>query len=208
MGRRARGPWTRFGVFAAADEQGRYLAWDVPEQVYKTLATQPAQQVDFNAARNEGSVTVLLDPSRGELFALLDRMPTLMERIEQGGVVGYLIIALGLLGLLVALYQMLRLLRTELGIRQQLLQVTTIDEKNPLGRVLGAVQCFERKDKEELNDQLELCVDEAILKELPWNRAGAEFPQASCGGCTSTGLAWNRGWHDCHLSEYHAVRDQ
>ena len=55
---------------------------------------------------NEGPAAMAIDPTRGQLLGLLIQTPNLMERIQQGGYVGYTIIAMGLTGLIVALWRM------------------------------------------------------------------------------------------------------
>lgn len=168
----------RFGVFSALNAKGEYLAWDVAQQSLLTLATQPEHRVDAAGVANADAVSVLIDPSRGELFALLDRMPSLMERIDQGGKVGYFIIALGVCGLLVALVQIVRLLMTELGVRKQLNNAEQLSESNPLGRVLKAANDKSQgaeKGNEVSQETLEMHIDEAILKELPKIEQGQSF---------------------------------
>lgn len=154
----------RVGTFAAATDDGRFLSWNLQQQALTVLPTQPAsgyQQavVDYqNGLTNE----VLVDPSRGQLFSLLDRMPKLLDRLHQGGEVGYLIMGLGVIGLLVALWQMIKMTVTEFKVKRQLSVPTQLKANNPLGRVLQAVS------RSGLSlDQLELKVDEAILKEVP-----------------------------------------
>jgi biopolymer transport protein ExbB len=173
LGQEVKQTVTRYGVFAATSEQGEYLAWDVPGQILKTLKTQPAHQVDSDAIADD-SVTVLLDPTRGELFALLDRLPTLMQRIEQGGLVGYVIISLGLLGILIAVYQLIRLAVAEMGVRKQLGSNDGYELTNPLGRVLTSIEEFDTKAASDDNT-VEMRVDEAILKELPKIEQGQSF---------------------------------
>lgn len=154
----------RVGTFAAATADGRFLAWDLQLQQLTELTTQPnkgAQQAVVDYQNGVGS-EVLIDPSRGQLFALLDRMPKLAERIHQGGEVGYLIIGLGIIGLIVALWQMLMMVFTEIKVKKQLSQPTNLMANNPLGRVLQAVS----RSKLGL-EQLEMKVDELILKEVP-----------------------------------------
>ncbi|MCP4595283.1 MotA/TolQ/ExbB proton channel family protein [Neptuniibacter sp.] len=154
----------RVGPFAAATADGRFLGWDLQQQQLAVLPTQPgpSSQQDMAQYQRGENTDVLIDPSRGQLFMLLDRMPKLSERLHQGGEVGYLIIGLGVIGLLVALYQMLRMTITELQVRKQLSQPAQLEDNNPLGRVLQAVS------HSGLGlDQLELKVDEVILKELP-----------------------------------------
>lgn len=161
---------TRFGVFSSITSDGDYLAWDIPQQKLKVLATQP-ESIAFNGMQGDSAV-VLMDPSRGELFALLDRMPTLLQRIEQGGTVGYFIISLGVLGVLVAVYQIARLLLTEVGVRQQMSSQSVLKSNNPLGRVLSAVKDTTSSMDD---DKIEMRVDEAILKELPKIEQGQSF---------------------------------
>jgi len=167
----------RFGVFSAASVQGDYLAWDVVQQKLTTLATQPSSSAKSNLlAFSQGEErSVLLDPSRGELFALLDRMPSIVDRIKQGGEVGFLIILLGVIGIIAALFQLFRLLQNEIGVRKQLSQASQPSKDNPLGRVLLSASTVEKKSSETTDDQLELRVDEAILHELPLIEQGQNF---------------------------------
>jgi biopolymer transport protein ExbB len=167
----------RFGVFSAASMQGDYLAWDVVQQQLTTLSTQPSSSAKSNLLAffhgEEGAI--LLDPSRGELFALLDRMPSVADRIKQGGEVGFLIIILGVIGIMVALFQLWRLLQNEIGVKKQLRQLSQLSKNNPLGRVLLSAHNTESSSGETTDDQLELKVDEAILHELPLIEQGQNF---------------------------------
>jgi len=174
---------TRYGMFAATNHAGDYLHWDVAQQRLIHLSTQPSASArasahDFIVGRGE---SVLLDPTRGELLALLDRMPSLVERIKQSGEVGFIIIVLGVIGLLIALLQMLRLLRTELRVRSQLKNTAEPNSGNPLGRVLLSAreltQLQEPSSGQAVTtiEQLELKVDEAIIKEIPAIEQGHSF---------------------------------
>ncbi|KZX77105.1 hypothetical protein A3715_11545 [Oleiphilus sp. HI0009] len=162
----------RIGTFSAMDERGNYLAWDLSKQQLSELPTQPSETFSQIPQLDTAiPTTLLIDPTRGELFALLDREPTLQERIAQGGNIGYIIIALGLIGLLIGLYQLLKLLKAELGVRKQL-QSQDLRQDNPLGRVLHAVKSA---DVENDNDALELKVDEAVMAELANLEQGQSF---------------------------------
>ncbi|MGB5211827.1 MAG: MotA/TolQ/ExbB proton channel family protein, partial [Gammaproteobacteria bacterium] len=92
----------------------------------------------------------------------LIQAPSLPERIDQGGVVGYVIIGLGIIGLLIALWRLLLLSGISSGMRKQL-KSSEASEKNPLGRILKVY------DDNRMNDTetLELKLDEAILREAP-----------------------------------------
>lgn len=160
---------TRFGVFSAAAED-LYLQWDAEQQTLAALPTQPRQAASQLEAYASGTAAqVTIDPSRGQLFMLLDREPRLLERIQQGGNVGYLILALGALGLLVSLYQVLRMVMSEIKVAAQLRRPEKLSVKNALGRVLLAAQ------QTGSAEQRELKVDEAILQELPGIERGQSF---------------------------------
>jgi biopolymer transport protein ExbB len=103
-----------------------------------------------------------VDPSRGSLLGLLIQAPSLKERIDQGGVVGYVIIGLGLIGVLIAVWRYLSLTISGSKIRSQLKSATP-NAGNALGRILGVYH--DNKDID--TETLELKLDEAILKEAP-----------------------------------------
>jgi biopolymer transport protein ExbB len=105
--------------------------------------------------------TLVVDPSRGNLLALLAQTPDLKARIAQGGLVGYIILALGGMGLVVALWKLITTLKIELSVRIQLRRSDQADSGNPLGRVLAAGRAGRTTDETELR------VDEALLKEAP-----------------------------------------
>ncbi|MGB5250532.1 MAG: MotA/TolQ/ExbB proton channel family protein [Gammaproteobacteria bacterium] len=145
----------------------RFLTYDTETGSIKELARQPQDRfraaIDdlFNATPPE-IVNSAVDPSRGSLLGLLIQAPSLPERIDQGGVVGYVIIGLGIIGLLIALWRLLLLSGISSGMRKQL-KSSEASEKNPLGRILKVY------DDNRMNDTetLELKLDEAILREAP-----------------------------------------
>ena len=145
----------------------RFLTYDTETGSIKELARQPQDRfraaIDdlFNATPPE-IVNSAVDPSRGSLLGLLIQAPSLPERIDQGGVVGYVIIGLGIIGLLIALWRLLLLSGISAGMRKQL-KSSEASEKNPLGRILKVY------DDNRMNDTetLELKLDEAILREAP-----------------------------------------
>lgn len=164
-------PVIRAGLFAAATTQGHFLNWDAKRQSLIELPTQPsraARQALEDYARGE-STEFLLDPGRGQLFELLARKPKLLDRIRQGAEVGYLILTLGGIGLLIALWQLTRMLITEAGVQRQLKHPSRPQDNNPLGRVMLAAASAHQ------SAQAELRVDEAILKELPKLEQGQSF---------------------------------
>lgn len=156
----------RIGVFnlIAGD---RYLNYVPDTQTIQELPRQPQARFRsmaedlFDASPNT-NVAAAIDPGRGSLLALLIQEPSLGERIGQGGAVGYVIIFLGVIGLLMALVRWLYLGAVGGRIRAQL-KVEEAREDNPLGRILAVYRANSDADTE----TLELKLDEAILREVP-----------------------------------------
>jgi len=157
---------TRVGLFNAL-AQGQYLNYQTETGRFVVLARQPAQSESQLATHlgigNEHGGNLAVDPTRGVLLSLLVETPDLPERIHQGGIVGYVILALGFLGLIIVVIRLIYLALTGRAIRQQLSHPTSPSQKNPLGRILAVAA--ENPDAEPGN--LELQIDEAILRELP-----------------------------------------
>jgi len=154
----------RIGTFTAVTEQGEYLHYQTEQSALQVLPKQPSAEAQQQAAAyvaGNGQV-MLTDPTRGQMLALLDQVPTLQERIEQGGYVGYVILALGAIGLLVAAWRLMVLLVVESKVRLQLKRLQKLSARNPLGRVLGSAE-----NSDLPFEQLEMVVDEAILREAP-----------------------------------------
>jgi biopolymer transport protein ExbB len=114
------------------------------------------------AARPGTTVSFGIDPTRGSLLSLLVQAPNLRERIAQGGLIGYLIIALGALALLIAAERLIVLGLAGRKVQGQLKSDQARDN-NPLGRVLLAAEQNPGADLE----TLELKMGEAILREVP-----------------------------------------
>ena len=158
-------PVVRVGPFNAVS-QGVYLNY-VPETgKLGELARQPASRHLATVAELETShgevVGFALDPSSGSILNKLIQAPTMEERIEQGGPVGYVIIALGVIGMILSFYRMAYLWVVGGKMRRQLGR-NEADPGNPLGRVLGVYDDHRDSDLE----TIELKLDEAIMKETP-----------------------------------------
>lgn len=156
---------TRVGPFVAVSD-GAYLRY-VSGIGLKKLARQPggdAQEMAAAlAAADEGLVRMAIDPTLGKYLSLLSEKPTLIERIQQGGYIGYLTIVLGVVGLLIAMVQFVRLVGIDASVRRQLKDVVHPSASNPLGRVLKAAGDADLEDAEDLERKL----DEAVLREVP-----------------------------------------
>ena len=155
----------RVGVFNAITEN--FFLQFVPDtQSLQVLARQPARRYQSMAkdlfALDAGYTTMAVDPSRGQILSLLIQAPGLAERINQGGLVGYFIIFIGLLGLALSLWRLLILRQQGQAINQQL-TTDIVSQDNALGRILSVHNEHDAMDTE----SLELKIDEAILKEVP-----------------------------------------
>lgn len=155
----------RIGSFNAISE-GQYLQF-LPEQgKLAELGRQPAGRYlsmaeDFEE-ETEGIIEMAIDPSRGSILALLIQTPSLRERVDQGGFVGYMIIVLAMVGLALVGERMYSLLRIDMAVKAQM-RSDTPDRSNPLGHVLAAYHDNRDADVE----TMELKLDEAILQATP-----------------------------------------
>tara|TARA_R110000824_G_scaffold401758_1_gene614972 strand:- start:13870 stop:15216 length:1347 start_codon:yes stop_codon:yes gene_type:complete len=105
-----------------------------------------------------------VDPTQGSVLEALAQQPSLWERFQQGGYVGYVVVALGILGLIIGLGQYLYLVLVSLRVNRQRQSLSQLKPNNPLGRVLLR---FEGMDKHQTPEALEARLDEAVLAELP-----------------------------------------
>lgn len=160
----------RIGVFNLVGG-GRYLRF-LPET---GTIVEPGSQPMFGHQKmlvelekaESGVVPVLVDPTRGTILALLRQTPDLMTRVRQGGPVGYVIIALGIIGFGIVLERLIVLSRLGRGVKRQL-KNRKPDSRNPLGRILTVYEENPGCDMETLGFKL----DEAILREIPGIQRG------------------------------------
>ncbi len=162
----------RIGSFNLVSD-GQYYQY-VPETARVVEFGRQPNRRYMDGASNIASATDIIpftiDPTRGQLMALLVQAPNLKERVEQGGVIGYLIISLGIVALVIALYRLVVLSIIGRKIRSQLQKLEEPGD-NPLGRVLKIYQSSPQWDTE----VLELKLGEAILRELPKINRGLGF---------------------------------
>ena len=156
----------RIGSFNLISE-GEYVAYDIENQVIKELPKQPeARFVDSAgelADASSGFVPFALDPTRGQLLALQIQVPTIEERVHQGGLPGYVIISLGIVAVIIAVAKFITLTLTGMKVSSQAKDAGSPDGGNPLGRIINVYRENEGVDSE----TLQLKIDEAILKEQP-----------------------------------------
>jgi biopolymer transport protein ExbB len=164
----------RVGAFNLVSDNG-YLQYNSNEGTISELLRQPEGRYlgtasDMMNAGSGESVTFGLDVTRGSILGLLVESPTFRDRIEQGGIVGYCIIALGIVGLLIAFWRLIGLSGDSRRVAAQLKRDTASTD-NPLGRVLAAYESNQAADTE----TIELKLSEAALKEMPGLTRGLLF---------------------------------
>ena len=158
----------RVGTFnVVSGNGGQYLNWKTERQKLVELPRQPAGRYvsasgSFVNAEPGTREDFWVDPSGGTLLSLLLQAPDLRERINQGGVIGYIIIGLGIFALLLTLERLITLGITTMKVNRQAKRDTP-DPGNPLGRVMQVYQENRHKDSE----TLELKLGESIAQESP-----------------------------------------
>ncbi len=167
-------PVVRVGVFNIVFEDG-YLKYDSTTTNVSELQRQPEQSRYTNSTADmldatSGPVTFGLDVTRGGILELLVESPTVGERINQGGIVGYCIIVLGFIGLLIGIWRWFGLTSDSRKVTAQL-KKDSASTDNPLGRVLAAYESNRNADTE----TIELKLSEAALKEMPGLTKGLLF---------------------------------
>ena len=155
----------RVGVFTAANgdaflrylpETGALVQPDrQPAGHWRSLAS------DLSAA-SSGVLPMAVDPSGGDLLRSLAGQPTFMERVAQGHTVGWLIVVLGIFGLLIILERGAYLVMIGNKISAQM-NSSKADLSNPLGRILSVFNESKADDAETLG----LRLDESLLRERP-----------------------------------------
>lgn len=150
---------------------GAYLTFDGSK--IQELARQPSDHLAGALAlqnASSGMVDFGIDPTGpagGQLLTALIDTPTLVERWHQGGSVGYVITAVGVIGLLLGLFRIVVLLGMSAKVKAQL-KSDRANTNNPLGRVLKVAEENKNVDTE----TLELKLEEAVLKERPSIESG------------------------------------
>jgi biopolymer transport protein ExbB len=161
----------RIGTFNLVGEQG-YLIYDSQDQIVQPLGRQPDGYLVDSAedllAAKSGTIAFYADPSSGGILGLLKEKATMMERYHAGGVVGYVITVMLAIGLLIGLYKIITLTVIAGKMRSQLKNPGNPSASNPLGRILAVYKDNKGADTE----NLELKLDEAILRELPSIESG------------------------------------
>jgi biopolymer transport protein ExbB len=128
------------------------------------IGRQPAPKyvdtVDDLESAEDGLVRFAIDPARGQILALLVSTPSMRERIDFGGSIGYAIILLGSLTFIFGVVRLGYVVSVSRKVSAQK-NSSAPNEDNPLGRVLKIYADNPSLDTE----TLELKLEEQVLKE-------------------------------------------
>ncbi|MCH8263930.1 MAG: MotA/TolQ/ExbB proton channel family protein [Proteobacteria bacterium] len=160
---------TRIGAFNAISE-GDYLSYNGAIGHLQVLPKQPSAAIVAAALRLESATSGLtkvgIDPTGGvggQVLANLVNFPSAQEQVQaNAGVIGNIIIAVGIIGMILGFYRLLVLSLVSIKVRNQLKSDKPV-KNNPLGRVLLVAEANPSSDTE----TLELKLGEAILHETP-----------------------------------------
>lgn len=155
----------RVGAFNLAAD-GKYLVYQSATNQIIELPRQPQGKflgmIEDLEEMNTGYSAFGLDPSRGTILSMLVQAPSFSERIQQGGLVGYVILSLLALGLVMVAERMFTLNKEGKKMQEQL-KSDDINTDNPIGELMQTFKDFKDKDLE----TLEMKLDETVLKAAP-----------------------------------------
>jgi biopolymer transport protein ExbB len=161
---------TRVGPFSVTSS-GSYLSYLPSQGQLAVMARQPGNKFQSPANALEqtksGYTEGVIDPTRGTLLSIYAQRPTVVERINKGEAVGYVIIAVGLIGFALGCYQLFHLSKVRAEVRNQLRYPKDPVKDNPLGRVLATFKGTDTETLERSAEVVELRISEAVLKEVP-----------------------------------------
>ncbi|MBU2099179.1 MAG: MotA/TolQ/ExbB proton channel family protein [Gammaproteobacteria bacterium] len=160
---------TRIGSFNSI-ANGDYLSYTGEVGHLQVLPRQPNADIVGRAVTLEnadsGIHRVGIDPTGalgGSLMANLINFPTAAEQVrDNSGTIGFMIIGLGIIGVLVGLFRSFVLTLVSAKVNAQI-KSDKANKNNPLGRVLLVAESNPNVDTE----TLELKLGEAILQETP-----------------------------------------
>lgn len=160
---------TRIGLYNVISE-GEYLNYDGDIGHFQVLPKQPSAALLAAASDLENSTSgftmVGIDPTGGvggQVMANLVNFPSVEEQVRNNsGTIGFIIIGVGVVGILIGFLRLLILSLVSIKVRGQL-KSDKASKNNPLGRVLLVAESNPSADTE----TLELKLGEAILQETP-----------------------------------------
>jgi len=164
-GRKEQRTISRIGGFNLVSD-GEYLVFNGSSQDVNQLLSQPngsfVNTIEPYQDVASGVERLAIDPSRGSILTIEVQRESWPQRVEKyAGVVGYSIFVVLGIGLLIVLERMFTLVTLRGKMRAQAKSSTP--GNNPLGRIMAVYLA----NKDDDTENLELKLDEAVLKETP-----------------------------------------
>jgi biopolymer transport protein ExbB len=160
---------TLVGPFVVFSD-GKFMQYATGADAYSLPVKQPPSSFRSVAKKfasaEPGYHSMVIDPTRGVILSLYSQRPTIIDRIHMGGWVGYLIIFVGVIGMILAIYQFVYLNKVTSKVNAQLGDLNRMSDDNPLGRVMLAFKGKTMPEGEEA-EVVELRISEAVMRELP-----------------------------------------
>jgi len=155
----------RIGVFNSV-ANGMYLNLVAEQNVLEYLPKQPDGGIRRSAKRLQNSDTgtyheVYIDPTRGSLLTKLIDRAGFLERINQGGFVGYIIIILFAIGIILGVMRY-RFLSQEEKILNAELTSGSFSDSSVLGKLNKIFNDYTGSNPEDLEAQLEDVLSRAV----------------------------------------------
>jgi len=145
---------------------GEYLIFNKTKQSINQLLSQPkgsfVNTIDPYQATSSGVERLAVDPSRGSILTIEVQRESWPDRVKKyAGPVGAAIGVVLLIGLLIVLERLFTLfgLRSKMNAQAK----SSTPGNNPLGRIMAVYLA----NKDDDTENLELKLDEAVLKETP-----------------------------------------
>ncbi len=147
----------RIGVFNSVAD-GNYLNLVSEQNILEYLAKQPEGSIKRSARKLQNNDVeyreVFIDPTRGSLLSKLIDRAGFLERINQGGFVGYIILLILIAGLAMGVMQFL-FLRNESQTIDNELNSKNYSDDSTLGKLNNIYSKYKGDTPEELEAQLE-----------------------------------------------------
>ena len=155
----------RIGTFSITHE-GLFLKHLIETNQVEFLPSQPAgvskRKLKSLQNETEGTYIIDVDPTRGAILEKLIQKKTFLQRISDGGLVGYVIILLGLAGVALA-GERIYVLREVLAKIKDQENNDSVSNDNLLGQLINTAN----ENIHESLDSLELILDEKIQSITP-----------------------------------------
>ena len=154
----------RIGAFNLVSG-GKYLSYQSSTGQIVELPRQPRGKFlsmieELESTSKKEILPFGLDPSRGTILGMLVQAPSIGERLDQGGIIGYIILCLLGVGIIIGGERIYILNREKKKMEKQLNDSENIDASSSVGQLVQVFEEYKGKDVE----TLEIKLGETILK--------------------------------------------